>query len=37
MRNNVLERYSVRDLRLALDDEDPRVAAAAAFVDRLDR
>ena len=26
-----------RDLRLSLDDEDPRVAAAAAFVVRLDQ
>ena len=32
-----LAREALRDLRLALDDEDPRVAAAAAFVDRLDR
>ncbi len=32
-----LAREALRDLRLALDDEDPRVAAAAAFVVRLDR
>jgi len=32
-----LAREALGDLRLALDDEDPRVAAAAAFVDRLDR
>ncbi len=31
-----LAREALRDLRLALDDEDPRVAAAAAFVVRLD-
>ena len=27
-----LAQEALRDLRLALDDEDPRVAAAAAFV-----
>ena len=32
-----LAQEALRDLRRALDDEDPRVAAAAAFVVRLDR
>ena len=32
-----LAQDALRDLRLALDDEDPRVAAAAGFVVRLDR
>ena len=32
-----LAQDALRDLRLALDDGDPRIAAAAAFVDRLDR